>query len=54
MLLNAAFLGQLGEVFMEKNAGKDLRYGALFLDLETPEPGAGIQRPGIYCRKVSR
>jgi len=33
MLLNAAFLGRLGQVFMEKNAGKDSRYGALFLDL---------------------
>jgi hypothetical protein len=33
MLLNSAFLGQLGQVFMEKNAGKDLSYGGLFLDL---------------------
>jgi hypothetical protein len=33
MLMNAAFLGRLGQVFMEKNPGKDLPYGALFLDL---------------------
>ena len=33
MLPNAVFLGRLGQVFMEKNAGKDLRYVVLFLDL---------------------
>jgi len=53
MLLNAAFLSRLGKVFMEKNTDKDLRYGALFLDLWMPELGAGTQGPGIYCIKVS-
>jgi len=33
MLLNAVFLGRLGQVFMEKNTGKDLRSGVLFVDL---------------------
>jgi hypothetical protein len=49
MLLNAAFLNPLGQVFMEKNPGKDLPYGpgwgAIFgsVDARTgcTDPGTG-------------